>query len=96
MYEVGFDKIRSQMKQLDQLKHVVLDGMRIGRATDDVYGRIRDVCPMIQTLVMRRNLFVTQDEVIMICHGLPRLTSLDIRYVLKLPDDRQLSCTKSE
>lgn len=96
MYEVGFDKIRSQMKQLDQLKHVVLDGKRLDKASDDVYGKIGDVCPMIQTLVMRRNLFDTQDEIIKICQELTRLTSLDIRFVLKLPDGRQLSCTDNE
>lgn len=79
VHEVGFDKVRMQLKKLDQLKHVVLDGMRIVRAKDDTDENVRDICPRIQSLVMRRNLFYTQVEILNICRDLRSLQSLDIR-----------------
>ncbi|KFY21713.1 hypothetical protein V493_07180 [Pseudogymnoascus sp. VKM F-4281 (FW-2241)] len=75
VYEVGFDKIRKQMAQLDELKIVLVDGMRIVKAETEG-KRIRDTCPMIAELDLSRNLFQSCGEIIQICAQLDHLRSL--------------------
>ncbi|KFY91082.1 hypothetical protein V498_05671 [Pseudogymnoascus sp. VKM F-4517 (FW-2822)] len=75
VYEVGFDKIRKQMAQLDELKIVLVDGMRIVKAETEGKG-IRDTCPVITELDLSRNLFQSCREIIQICAQLDCLKSL--------------------
>ncbi|KFX92062.1 hypothetical protein V490_05582 [Pseudogymnoascus sp. VKM F-3557] len=75
VYEVGFDKIRKQMSQLDELKIVLVDGMRIVEAEAEG-KRIRDICPIITELDLSRNLFQSCGEIIKICAELDHLKSL--------------------
>lgn len=78
VYEVGFDKIRKQMSQLDELKIVLVDGMRIVKA--EIEGkRIRDICPIIAELDLSRNLFQSCGEIIKICAELDHLKSLRLK-----------------
>lgn len=73
--EVGFDKIRRQMAQLDELKIVLVDGMRMNAA--EIAGQqIRDTCPKIVELDLSRNLFESCAEIIRICGELESLKSL--------------------
>lgn len=78
VYEVGFDKIRKQMAQLDELKIVLVDGMRIVKAETEG-KRIRDTCPMIAELDLSRNLFQSCGEIIQICAQLDHLRSLRLK-----------------
>lgn len=78
VYEVGFDKIRKQMAQLDELKIVLVDGMRIVKATTEG-KRIRDVCPVITELDLSRNLFQSCGEIVQICAELDCLKSLRLK-----------------
>lgn len=77
--EMGFDKVRRQMAQLNELKVAILDGSRIDTAwaTDD--PQIHDTCPMINNLDLSRNLFQTIGPVITICSKLPALRKLAIK-----------------
>ena len=79
--KVGFDKIRKQQSQLDELKIVIVDGFRISKA-EDPDRTIRDVCPKIVELDLSRNLFETCKEIIQICGELDSLRSLRIKYIL--------------
>lgn len=79
-YEVGFDKIRAQLAQLNELKIVIVDGMKVVTAeTED--KKIREVCPKIAELDLSRNLFQSWEEIIKICAQLDNLRSLTLRYV---------------
>lgn len=78
VYEVGFDKIRKQMAQLDELKIVLVDGMRIVQAETEG-KRIRDTCPAITELDLSRNLFQSCGEIIKICAQLDHLKSLRLK-----------------
>jgi len=78
--EVGFDKIRRQLAQLNELKIVLVDGMRINAAEIDGQS-IRDVCPKIIELDLSRNLFESCAEIIHICGELDRVRSLRLKYV---------------
>ena len=75
-YEVGFDKIRAQLAQLNELKIVIVDGMKINKAETEE-KKIREVCPKIVELDLSRNLFQSLDEVTKICGELDNLRSLD-------------------
>lgn len=76
--EVGFDKIRRQLAQLNELKIVLVDGMRINAAEIDGQS-IRDVCPKIVELDLSRNLFERCLEIIRICGELKRVRSLRLK-----------------
>ena len=78
VYEVGFDKIRAQLAQLDELKIVLVDGMRIVKAETEG-KKIRDICPRISELDLSRNLFQSCGEVIRICTELDNLKSLRLK-----------------
>ncbi|KAM0287712.1 hypothetical protein ACHAQH_000243 [Verticillium albo-atrum] len=76
--EVGFDKIRRQLSKVDELKIVILDGMRI--AWDVMFedgGRgVKDTSPLIFELDLSRNLFESFGTVVRICRELEGLKSL--------------------
>lgn len=75
--EVGFDKIRRQLAQLQELKIVLVDGLRVVKAETE--GQlIKDVCPKIVELDISRNLFETATEIIKICERL-RLRILKLK-----------------
>lgn len=89
--EVGFDKIRNQLAQLEELRYVILDGLRmwrpevrqITRAKDELeWPRdatdIKDACPKTYELDLSRNLFEEWREVAAICEQLGRLRSLRV------------------
>lgn len=78
VYEVGFDKIRAQLAQLDELKIVLVDGMRIVKAETEG-KKIRDICPRISELDLSRNLFQSCGEIIRICTELDNLKSLRLK-----------------
>src|SRR5690242_5230897 len=81
--EVGFDKIRKQLAQLEELKFVILDGLRMWRPEvrqslrtdgqlDWSYGAadIKNACPKTYELDLSRNLFEEWREVAAICEQL--------------------------
>ena len=78
-YEVGFDKIRAQLAQLNELKIVIVDGMKIDKAETEE-KKIRGVCPKIVELDLSRNLIQSLDEIAKICGELDNLRSLTLRY----------------
>lgn len=76
--EVGFDKISQQLAQLNELKIVLVDGLRINCA--ETSGKtIRETCPKIVELDLSRNLFESCKEIILICAALDNLRSLRLR-----------------
>ncbi|KAG7141982.1 Tubulin-specific chaperone E like protein [Verticillium longisporum] len=76
--EVGFDKIRRQLSKVEDLRIVILDGMRI--AWDVMFedgGRgVKDTSPLIFELDLSRNLFESFGTVVRICRELEGLKSL--------------------
>jgi hypothetical protein len=89
--EVGFDKIRKQLAQLEELKFVILDGLRMWRPevrqTARIDGEpgwpegatdIRDACPKTFELDLSRNLIEEWREVAAICEQLDQLRSLRV------------------
>lgn len=80
--EVGFDKIRRRLARVEDLKIVILDGMRVvarpaeGEATEK---SVRETCPVVVELDLSRNLFETFGEVVGICGQLDKLKSLRVR-----------------
>lgn len=78
--EIGFDKIRRQQAQLDELKIAILDGMRIDAASYADDGRpIREVCPKITELNLSRNLLSAFRTVVDICSQLNDLGGLRLK-----------------
>lgn len=78
--EVGFDKIRQQLAQLQDLKIVIVDGLQINSA-ETADSKIRDVCPKIVELDLSRNLFERFEDIVEICGELDKLRSLRIKFV---------------
>ncbi|KAF2993621.1 hypothetical protein E8E13_002300 [Curvularia kusanoi] len=89
--EVGFDKIRKQLAQLEELKYVILDGMRMWRPEVRRTSRtetdlewpydatdIVSACPKTYELDLSRNLFEEWREIAAICEQLDRLRSLRV------------------
>ncbi|KUI67975.1 Tubulin-specific chaperone E [Cytospora mali] len=76
--EIGFDKIRKQQARLNELKIVILDGLRIDRASDpNISGKsIKAVCPKVVELNLSRNLFTRLEDVVEICLQLEALRGL--------------------
>lgn len=75
--EVGFEKIQNEQAQLENLKVVLVDGLRIDRAAAG--SSIRNVCPSIVDLDLSRNLFEDCREVVNICGELNGLKSLRLK-----------------
>jgi hypothetical protein len=89
--EVGFDKIRKQLAQLEELRFVILDGLcmwrpevRLNADADirqdwlDGATDIKDACPKTFELDLSRNLFEEWREVAAICDQLDHMTSLRV------------------
>lgn len=88
--EVGFDKIRKQLAQLEELRIVILDGLAMCRpgvrtmAFDGTKGEgwvgeagdVKEACPKVVELDLSRNLFEEWREVACICEGLKDLKNL--------------------
>lgn len=81
--EVGFDKIRRQLARVEELKIVILDGMRIAWDVqfEDGGRTIRETGPVIAELDLSRNLFESFRTVVKICRELRDLKSLRLKYV---------------
>jgi hypothetical protein len=89
--EVGFDKIRKQLAQLEELKFVILDGLRMWRpdvrSSERPKGEqnwpegandIKQACPKTIELDLSRNLIEEWREVAAICEQLDQLRSLRV------------------
>jgi hypothetical protein len=76
--EIGFDKIRRQQSQLDELKIVLLDGLNVSQPLNGDDAQISKICPRITELDVSRNLFEELTEVAYICRSLLRLRELRI------------------
>ncbi|KAH7385601.1 hypothetical protein BKA66DRAFT_511442 [Pyrenochaeta sp. MPI-SDFR-AT-0127] len=91
--EVGFDKIRKQLAQLEELKIIILDGLCMWRPEarrlndkgieggDGEWWEgsdIKEACPKAIELDLSRNLFEEWREVAGICGQLRRLRSLRV------------------
>ena len=87
--EVGFEKIRRQQAQLDELQFVILDGVQVASASlpadaDADKGpqpSIGQVCPKVRELDLSRNLFERFGPVVEICSELKLLRSLRVKCV---------------
>lgn len=84
--EVGFERIRKQQALLQELKIVLLDGLRIqGVSGETEFEKVQDeiakTCPSIVELDMSRNLFEHWEDVALICTPLGNLRILKARYV---------------
>ncbi|KAL4892139.1 hypothetical protein BDV59DRAFT_180927 [Aspergillus ambiguus] len=85
--EVGFDKIRKQLAELQELKIVLLDGLRVAGVLaqegdperhEAALREIEQTCPKIVELDLSRNLLNRWDEVSCICGRLKRLRKLKL------------------
>lgn len=87
--EVGFEKIRRQLAELQELKIVLLDGLRIaGVLEEESYDepkyseelqKIERTCPKITELDLTRNLIYRWRDVHDICKQLKKLKSLKLK-----------------
>ncbi|KAL2814854.1 hypothetical protein BDW59DRAFT_19736 [Aspergillus cavernicola] len=85
--EVGFDKIRRQLAELEELKVVLLDGLRIAGVLAQQADRdqievaraeIERTCPKITELDLSRNLLTSWTDVADVCGPLKRLRLLKL------------------
>jgi tubulin-specific chaperone E len=89
--EVGFEKIRRRLAQLQELKIVLLDGLCIAGVLDSPAGRSDDtkrmmevqkipsVCPKIVELDLSRNLLQQWEDVCDICVQLQQLQIIKLK-----------------
>ncbi len=75
--EVGFDKIRRQLAELQELRIVVLDGACIATVESD----LGEQNLKIVELDLSRNLFESWHDITAICSSLVNLQSLRLEYV---------------
>ncbi|KAJ3492847.1 hypothetical protein NLG97_g5110 [Lecanicillium saksenae] len=76
--EVGFDKVRRQMAQLDEIKIAILDGVHMAAARRDGEQTVAEVSPRLSHIDISRNLFGNLAPVVDICRDLPGLKKLAI------------------
>lgn len=85
--EVGFDKIRKQLAELQELKIVLLDGLQLagvlshGGNAEQIQPACREIeetCPKIIELDLGRNLLNRWSDVASICSSLKRLKTLKL------------------
>ncbi|RAL12452.1 putative tubulin-specific chaperone [Aspergillus homomorphus CBS 101889] len=85
--EVGFDKIRRQLAELQELKIVLLDGLHVAgvlghlatpEEVEAAYDEIERTCPKITELDLSRNLLTSWRDVARICERLKLLKSLKL------------------
>ncbi|CAG9938170.1 unnamed protein product [Clonostachys rosea f. rosea IK726] len=96
--EMGFDKIRRKMAQLQELKMVLLDGMCIATAWAEGEPGIKETCPNITQLDLTRNLIESIDPVVEICRNLPKLRNLGLstnRYQSLLSENSVSECREA-
>ncbi|KAL2809912.1 hypothetical protein BJX63DRAFT_403819 [Aspergillus granulosus] len=83
--EVGFDKIRKQLAELEELKIVLLDGLRVAgvlaqdasrEQIEEAREEIERICPKITELDLGRSLFIAWKDIADICGPLQRLRLL--------------------
>ncbi|PFH59252.1 hypothetical protein XA68_12623 [Ophiocordyceps unilateralis] len=74
--EVGFDRLRRRLARLQDLKVVILDGMRVASVAEPGEGRVADTCPGIVHLDLSRNLLECLGPVVDVCADLPALRRL--------------------
>lgn len=89
--EVGFDKIRKQLAELQELRFVLLDGLRISgvlpsydQPEDKVCQSVQDIaatCPQIKELDLSRSLLTSWRDVWHICAQLKKLRKLKLKSV---------------
>jgi tubulin-specific chaperone E len=103
--EVGFEKIRQRLADLQELKIVLLDGFRITRQLSAFRGRawvkgelgsgtdVRDVCPKVTELDLSRNLFEEWREIAQICLQLEYQRSLRVEQVHSITNSLHHSAT---
>jgi tubulin-specific chaperone E len=88
--EIGFEKIRKQLAELQELKVVLLDGLRMAGVLRDGGGddtpeyhdelqKIGRTCPKITELDLGRNLLYFWQDVKDICKQLTKLKSLKLK-----------------
>jgi hypothetical protein len=87
--EVGFEKIRKQLAELQDLRIVLVDGLRVAGILsdncDDAAARrqelekIQQTCPKIAELDLSRNLLYRWQDVQDICKQLKQLRSLKLK-----------------
>ncbi|EGX94042.1 tubulin-specific chaperone, putative [Cordyceps militaris CM01] len=78
--EVGFDKVRRQMAQLDELKMAILDGVHMALAHQAGEPTVAQVSPKLAHIDISRNLFEDLGPVVDICKDLPGLKKLAINF----------------
>jgi small nuclear ribonucleoprotein (snRNP)-like protein len=93
--EVGFDKIRKQIAELQELRIVLLDGMRIAGVLSsyeqpesevlEAAKEIATTCPKIEELDLSRSLLCSWRHVWDICNQLKELKKLKVKYVRPIP-----------
>jgi hypothetical protein len=76
--EIGFDKIRTRLAQLHQLRIVLVDGLQVNKA-EALEDSIERDCPMIVELDLSRNLFDGWGEIVSICKKLNDLQTLKLK-----------------
>ena len=77
MEEVGFEKIRQQLAELQELRVVVLDGACVATVESD----LEEQNLKIVELDLSRNLIEDWREITTICKSLCDLKSLKLEYV---------------
>lgn len=87
--EVGFDKIRKQLAELQELRIVLLDGLRITGVlssydqpeaqVEEAAKEIAAICPKIIELDLSRNLLSRWRNVWEICNQLKQLKRLKVK-----------------
>lgn len=87
--EVGFDKIRKQLAELQELRIVLLDGLRIvgvlasydqnQESHSEAVQKIRETCPKITELDLSRSLLSRWRDVWDICDQLKHLKHLKVK-----------------
>ncbi|KAI6783697.1 tubulin-specific chaperone [Emericellopsis cladophorae] len=75
--EMGFDKIQRQLAKLEDLKIVILDGMKVAGIREEE-GKIGQTCPSIMQLDLSRNLLEKVQDVVHICRELGALRELSL------------------
>ncbi|UNI14718.1 hypothetical protein JDV02_001319 [Purpureocillium takamizusanense] len=76
--EKGFDKIRRKLAQVQDLKIVILDGLRVASAVGPEERRVSETCPSIVHLDLSRNLFERLGPVVEVCRELRNLQRLSV------------------
>lgn len=89
--EVGFDKIAKQFAELQELRIVLLDGLRVTGVLSsyeqpesqvlEAAQEIAKTCPNIEELDLSRSLLSSWRHVWDICNSLKQLKKLKVKYV---------------